>query len=70
MRQSTTRADAVEIDLGAVAARLRPGDRLRLEVAGAATPRFAPSERHGTVRTTLHHDAGMPSALRFHALSF
>jgi putative CocE/NonD family hydrolase len=71
VRLSTPRPDAIEIDLGAVAARLRPGARLRLEVAGAATPRFAPSERHDSpVRIALHHDAERPSALHFHALDF
>jgi putative CocE/NonD family hydrolase len=71
VRQTTATSDTIEIDLGVVAARLRPGERLRLEVAGAATPRFAPSERHGIpVRTTLHHDAQRPSALHFHALDF
>ncbi len=71
VRRTEAATDAVEIDLGAVAARLRSGDRLRLEVAGAAAPRFAPSERHTSpARIALHHDAERPSALHFHAVGF
>jgi putative CocE/NonD family hydrolase len=50
-------ANALEIDLGAAAARIATGARLRVEVAGSSLPRFArcePGDRAPRVRTVYH----------------
>jgi putative CocE/NonD family hydrolase len=61
--------DAFAIELGAAAARLAAGTRLRVEVAGSSLPRFArpepePAQRGPRLRT-VYHGGARPSALRF-----
>jgi putative CocE/NonD family hydrolase len=60
---------ALVVELGAVAARLAVGTRLRLEVGGSSLPRFARDEEQaGPGPRTVHHDEAHPSALLFAAL--
>jgi len=61
---------ACTVDLGPVAARLAPAERLRLEVSGSSVPRFARDpERQGVAHYTLHHDAARPSTLTVEAVT-
>jgi putative CocE/NonD family hydrolase len=70
LAEGVVRADAaaLAIELGAVAARLAAGTRLRVELAGSSLPRFARGEANGAVARTVHHGRARPSALHFHAL--
>jgi hypothetical protein len=65
----------LELDLGAVCARLEPGQRLRLAVSSSAFPRWdrpshsevepglAADEQVATARQTVFHDRERPSHL-------
>jgi putative CocE/NonD family hydrolase len=60
-------SDAFEVELGVAGARLAPGTRLRVEVAGSSLPRFARSEPDAASVRTVYHGRARASALHFYA---